>query len=64
MNCLYKRNKFPNFSYSNDYSNNEFENYTPIIKSHRLLNSVKKLKIHKKGKSLELNFFHKSLIKN
>ncbi len=64
MNCLYKRNKFPNFSYSNDYSNNEFENYSPIIKSHRLLNSVKKLKIHKKGKSLELNCFHKSLIKN
>ena len=62
MNCLYKKNKYSNFSYSID-SSSDFDNYTPIINNMSKLSPVKKMKVHKKGKSIDLNFFHKSLIK-
>ena len=63
MNCLYKKNKYSNFSYSID-SSSDFDNYTPIINNMSKLSPVKKMKVHKKGKSIDLNFFHKSLIKD
>ena len=63
MTSLHKKNKYSNYSLSNDNSKTDYTNYIPIINNSKF-NPLKKISSHRKIKSINLNFYHLNLIKN
>ena len=62
MTSLHKKNKYSNYSLSNDNSKTDYTNYIPIINNSKF-NPLKKISSHRKIKSINLNFYHLNLIK-